>query len=126
MDYVVSDDGGCTWSEPKIAHFRKRIRNGQMASLNGYHFMHGRGVHYGKQEEKGNLVLYSSRDGLAWDDGVYLKVCVAGAGEYSNSIVVNSPKLDDRRRLLIQGSHTYEQSTTNVFHWSLDVTKHAQ
>ena len=64
MDYVVSGDGGRTWSAPQVAHFRKRIRNGQMASVNGCHIMHGRSGQYGKQGEKGNLVLYSSRDGL--------------------------------------------------------------
>ncbi|MDE0127061.1 MAG: sialidase family protein [Bryobacterales bacterium] len=35
MDYVISEDAGRTWSDPRIAHFQKRIRNGHMASLNG-------------------------------------------------------------------------------------------
>ena len=50
----------------------------------------------------------------------------AGTGAYSNTIVVNSPKPDSRRRLLLQASHAYEQSKTNVFHWWLDVTKPAK
>ena len=116
MDYVVSDDGDRTWSDPKVAHFRKKIRNGQMASLIGCYFMHGRSGHYGEKGGKGHLVLYSSRDGLAWDDGTYLKMREAGTGAYSNSIVVNSLKPHNRRRLLLQASHAYEQSKTNVFH----------
>ena len=50
----------------------------------------------------------------------------AGTGAQSNSIVVNSRKLDDRRRVLILASHAHEQSKTNVSYWCLDVTKHAQ
>lgn len=76
--------------------------------------------------EMGDLVLYSSRDGLTWDEGIYLKMREAGAGAYSNSIVVNSPKPDSRTRLLLQASHAYKQSKTNVFHWWLDVTKPAK
>ena len=118
MDYVVSDDGGRTWSDVKIAHFKKRIRNPQMATLNGCYFMHGRSGSFG--EENGHFVLYSSRDGLAWDDGIYLRKREAGLGAYSNSIVVGSLKLHNRKRLLIQASHAYEKSKTNVFHWWID------
>jgi len=120
MDYVVSDDSGRTWSDVKIAHFKKRIRNPQMATLNGCYFMHGRSGSFGEKEEKGHFVLYSSRDGLAWDDGVYLKMRTAGLGAYSNSIVVDSLNPLKRKRLLIQASHAYEQNKTNVFHWWID------
>ena len=121
MDYVVGDDGGRTWSDPKIAHFRKRIRNPQMASLNGCYFVHGRSAFLqGKKEEKGHFVLYSSRDGLVWDDGVYLKMREEGIAAYSNSIVVGSLDPGRRNRLLVQASHAYEQNLTNVYHWWID------
>ena len=87
MDYVISDDGGHTWSEPKIAHLKKKIRNPQMALLNGSYFMSGRSGHYGEKAEKGHFLLYSSKDGLNWDDGTYLRMREAGTGAYSNSIV---------------------------------------
>ena len=109
MDYLVSDDGGRTWSDPKIAHFQRKIRNGRMASLNGCFFMHGRSGHYGEKSGKGHLVLYSSRDGLSWDDGVLMKMREAGTGAYSNSIVVGSLNPHKRNRLLIQASHAYEE-----------------
>ncbi|MDE2797553.1 MAG: sialidase family protein [Gemmatimonadota bacterium] len=120
MDYVVSDDGR-TWSEPKIAHFKKKIRNPQMAVLNGCYFMHGRSAFLqGKKEEKGHFVLYASRDGFAWDDGIYLRMREEGIAAYSNSIVVGSLNPHKRNRLLLQASHAYEQHLTNVYHWWID------
>ena len=121
MDYVVSDDGGRTWSKPKIAHFKKKIRNPQMAVLNGCYFMHGRSAFLqGKKEEKGHFVLYASRDGFAWDDGIYLRMREEGIAAYSNSIVVGSLNPHKRNRLLLQASHAYEQHLTNVYHWWID------
>ena len=121
MDYLISEDAGRTWSEPKIAHFQKRIRNGHMASLNGCYFMHGRSAFLqGKKEQKGHLVLYASRDGIVWDDGVYLKMREEGIAAYSNSIVVGSLNSNKPNRLLIQASHAYEQNLTNVYHWWID------
>lgn len=117
LDYVASADGGRTWSEVKTAQFRKKIRNPQLVSLNGCHFMHGRSGSFG--EEKGHMVLYSSRDGLAWDQGVYLRKRQAGLGAYSNSIVVGALNPHSSNRLLIQASHAYEKNKTNVLHWWL-------
>ena len=116
-DYVLSDDGGRTWSEPRTAHFSKKIRNPQLISMDGCYFLHGRSGSLG--EEKGHLVLYSSRDGLSWDEGVYLRKRTAGLGAYSNSIVVGSKDPDIPNRLLIQASHAYELNKTNVLHWWL-------
>ena len=124
MDYAMSDDAGRTWSDPKIAHFKKRIRNGHMASLNGCYLMHGRSAFLqGKKEEKGHLVLYASRDGFDWNDGVYLRMREEGIAAYSNSIVVGSLNPDKRNRLLLQASHAYEQHLTNVYHWWIDTPR---
>jgi hypothetical protein len=122
MDYVISDDGGRTWSEPKIAEFRKRIRNPQMNVLDGCYFMHGRSGSYGEEKGMGHFVLYSSPDGLNWDDGVYLKMREQGKGlgAYSNSIVVGSLNPRKQNRLLIQASHAYKEHMTNVYHWWID------
>ena len=116
-DYVLSDDGGRTWSQPKTAHFAKKIRNPQLISMDGCYFLHGRSGSLG--DEKGHMVLYSSRDGLSWDEGVYLRKREAGLGAYSNSIVVGSKDPNRPNRLLIQASHAYELNKTNVLHWWL-------
>jgi hypothetical protein len=44
----------------------------------------------------------------------------AGAGAYSNGLVVDSPEPGGKQRLLIQASHAYEDSKTNVLHWWLE------
>jgi hypothetical protein len=66
------------------------------------------------------MILYMSDDGITWDDGVYLRMRTAGTGAYSNSIVVFSPEPGGKQRLLIQASHAYEDSKTNVLHWWLE------
>lgn len=121
-DYVVSMDGGYSWSEAKTAYFSKKMRNQQMSSLNGLYFMHGRSGSKAskKGEQKGHMVLYSSKDGFNWDDGIFLRMREAGLGAYSNSIPIGTLNSDKKDRLLIQASHAYEQNKTNVLHWWVD------
>ena len=121
LDFVVSDDGGRTWSQARTSQFRKKIRNPQLISLDGCYFMHGRSGSFG--DEKGHMVLYSSQDGQNWDEGSYLRMREAGLGAYSNSTVIGSLSRDGPRRLLIQASHAYERNKTNVLHWWLE-TRH--
>lgn len=120
VDYVLSADGGRTWSDPKIGHFRKRIRNPQVASLNGCCFMHGRGGSFGDEAGKGRFTLYSSRDGLDWDAGAHLRMRTAGLGAYSDSIVVGSLNPTKRKRLPIQATHACGDHLTDVYRWWLD------
>ena len=115
LDYTTSGDGGKTWSGVKTAQFSRKIRNPQFIAFGSRYFMHGRSGAYG--DGSGHMILYTSRDGLNWDHGIYLRMKDTGTGAYSNSIVVGT--LNDRapNRLLIQASHAYKQSQTNVLHW---------
>lgn len=121
LDYVISADGGRTWSGVNTSRFSRKIRNPQFIAFDGKFYMHGRSGAYG--EGKGNLILYMSLDGVTWDNGVYLRTLEAGAGAYSNSIVVGSKNAQIQNRLLIQASHAYEDNKTNVLHWWLDRSK---
>ena len=43
----------------------------------------------------------------------------ASLGAYSNNLLVSDPEPGAPDRLLIQASHAYEGSKTNVLHWWL-------
>jgi hypothetical protein len=118
LDYASSADGGRTWSRTGTARFGRKIRNPQFIAFDGKFFMHGRSGAYG--EDSGHMILYTSADGLTWDEGVYLRKREAGQGAYSNSIVVRSTIEGGAKRLLIQASHAYRESRTNVLHWWLE------
>ena len=114
--YAVSRDGGKTWDIPRRAFLEKKIRNPQLVWFSDRCFMHGRSGSWGK--DKGHFVLYSSEDGIHWDEGVYLRMATEGAGAYSNNLIVHCP--DGGERLLIQASHAYQGNKTNILHWWLE------
>jgi predicted neuraminidase len=118
LDYVISRDGGHTWEEPRISHLAKQIRNPQMGRVKEGYVLHGRSGNWGEDGEKGNFVLYTSRDGILWDKGRYLQMQTAGHGSYSNNLIVHDPD-GGRERLLIQSSYAYDKNKTNVHHWWL-------
>ncbi|MBW2023548.1 MAG: exo-alpha-sialidase [Deltaproteobacteria bacterium] len=118
LDYITSADGGRTWSGVNTAYFSRKIRNPQFIAFDGKYYMHGRSGAYG--EGSGNMILYMSDDGVHWDNGVYLRMREAGAGAYSNSIVVGSKNNKTKNRLLIQASHAYKGNMTNILHWWVD------
>ncbi len=116
LKYVISQDEGKTWGYERRAFFEKKMRNPQIVCFEGRYFMHGRSGSYG--ENAGNFVLYSSEDGVNWDEGVYLRMATQGAGAYSNNLHVHLP--GGRSRLLIQASHAYRENRTNILHWWLE------
>ncbi|MFW6336109.1 MAG: sialidase family protein [Phycisphaeraceae bacterium] len=119
IDYVISSDGGRTWSDVSTTHFAKKIRNPQMsAKIGDYYFLHGRSGSLG--EEKGHLVLYASRDGIHWNKGLILRKKTFGGGDaYSANEVVSKYDPSVPKRLLIQSSIAYEDgnSRVNEHHW---------
>lgn len=119
LDCVVSHDDGATWGPVHTVHFAKRIRNPQIASFKGGYVLHGRSGNLGDEADKGHLVLYTSRDGMLWDSGRFLQMRIAGQGAYSNNLLVHDPEGQQPPRLLIQASHAYDRSMTNIHHWWL-------
>ncbi len=117
LDYAISDDGGHTWGVVQTAFMAKKIRNPQMAAFKDGFVLHGRSGNKG--EGRGHLVLYTSSDGIHWDAGRYLRMQQAGWGAYSNNLLVGGPSPGAPKRVLIQASHAYERSKTNIYHWWL-------
>ncbi len=117
LDYVTSNDGGCTWSAVQTSFMAKQIRNPQMVAFKEGFVLHGRSGNKGAGEN--HFVLYASRDGVNWDAGRYLCKAEAGRGAYSNNLLVSGPDTTAPERLLIQASHAYDEHMTNVLHWWL-------
>ena len=115
LEYTISADGGTTWDDVGTVALAKKIRNPQITAFKDRYILHGRSGSYGYAS--GNLVLYTSPDGLNWNDGTYLRMQTAGSGAYSNNLVVGS---GEDARLLLQASHAYEASKTNIIHWWLE------
>ena len=114
--YHISDDMGKTWRESGKSYFAKRIRNPQIAKVRGGYILHGRSGNV-PNDLPVQFVLYTSRDGIVWDEGEY--VCaLSGTAYYSNNIVLEE---SGRQRVLIQSSIPYRGGCVNVAHWFLDI-----
>ena len=116
-DFCISPDMGSTWSAPSGAYFAKRIRNPQICHANGLYFLHGRS---GNNPDKPiHFVLYTSQDGLHWDEGRFLRLTPPqGRGDmayYSNNCVTG--RFGGETRILIQASDPYREGCVNVRHW---------
>lgn len=121
MDCCISEDNGFHWSSPFQSFCAKRIRNPQVCSLDKIYFLHGRS---GNNDSSlpFNFVLYTSEDGIHWDEGTYL--CVTkpegwgNAAYYSNNCVTG--RFGGAKRILIQASVPYFEGCVNIAHWWID------
>lgn len=109
LDYAVSKDCGKTWNQTGISYLAKRIRNPQVAVLDGQFILHGR--------EAGGInafVMYTSEDGIVWDEGHRIVDYHPATSFYSNNVIVHK---DGKDKLLVQYSQTYKESCcVNIYH----------
>ncbi len=113
LPYVISEDKGRTWSAVQTAYFAKKLRNPQMSARVGdRYFMHGRSGSYGAQ--RGNFVLYSSTNGVDWDEGTILCRGSSGTDCYSGNAIIRSSDSQKDQKLLIQSSIGYDEDTARV------------
>ena len=120
IDYVISLDEGRTWSEVQTTRFARAIRNPQLSSkIGSLYFLHGRSGNMSRDSR--NLVLYSSSDGIHWDDGTILhrKSFANAYDAYSANEVIGKYDETVPNRLLIQSSIAYdtESRKVNEHHW---------
>lgn len=106
MDYAVSPDFGKTWTEVGKSFLKNKMRNPQIGKLDGQYILHGRAGVAG-------FVIYTSSDGITWDEGTLLdtekEYCY-----YSNNMLVEEE--GKPARLLIQYSEGYHETRVNVMH----------
>ncbi|MFO7904065.1 MAG: sialidase family protein [Planctomycetota bacterium] len=131
IPYVISRDGGRTWSDVQTARFAKGIRNMQLSGkLGELYFMHGRSGSYprdpvGDDPGPGNLVLYSSPDGIHWDEGILLmsRLQTPGGGDcYSANEIIGKYDPATPERLLIHADVSYSGAKTNMHQWWVTTT----
>lgn len=131
IPYVISKDGGRTWSDVQTTHFAKGIRNMQLSGKVGeFYFIHGRSGSQprdlvGDDPGPGSFVLYSSRDGIHWDEGIVLmsRLQTPGGGDcYSANTVIGKYDPATPERLLIHCDISYSGAKTNMHQWWVTTT----
>ena len=116
--YHISDDMGLTWCESGLSYCKKRIRNPQVAKVKSGYILHGRSGCVIKDLPM-DFVLYTSKDGINWDEGTILYRDEGGAtAYYSNNLVMELPS--GKERVLIQSSVPYSSGCVNIVHYILD------
>lgn len=105
MEYLVSYDDGKTFTESGKSFVKNKIRNPQVGFLDGQYILHGRA---GESEGgKGSFVIYTSKDGIEWDDGEVMAKNLRPACFYSCNLTVKLP--NGKNRMLIKYSETYHK-----------------
>ena len=106
MDYIISHDKGETWEEPGKCYMKNRIRNPQIGYLDGQYYCTARAgqIEY-DGELRGEFVIYTSADGIHWDDG---KILIKGRPccFYSENLTLTMP--DGSTKMLLKYSENYD------------------
>ena len=112
MDYIISHDCGKTWETPGKSFVKNKIRNPQVGMLDGQYILHGRAGEAGEAGLIGEFVLYTSADGIHWDDG---KILVTGrpASFYSENLTFTLP--DGTQKMLVKYSENYNDHVPGVW-----------
>ena len=117
LDYWISRDAGLSWTEQSKSFCKRRIRNPQVARVKGGYILHGRSGCVDSSLPM-QFVLYTSQDGIHWDDGTMLCDKRGNAAYYSNNLVMNRD--DGSQRVLIQASVSYDKGRVNIAHWIME------
>ena len=119
MPYDISYDKGKTWTEHGMSRCAKRIRNPQVVKVKGGYLLHGRSGLMSFDIPIA-FVLYTSKDGINWDEGEYLCEKTGNGAYYSNNHVFDQE--DGSQRVLIQASIPWGGPwQVNVNHWWLTI-----
>lgn len=119
LDYYISKDMGKTWDISGKSFCEKRIRNPQVIKTKKGYFLHGRSGCVDTSLPM-NFVLYTSLDGINWDEGQYLYIDENGqTAYYSNNLLIKLPNGDEK--VIIQSSVPYSKGRTNIVHYYITI-----
>ena len=84
---------------------KKKIRNPQIGYLDGQYYCTGRAGEVGDAMLRGEFVIYTSADGIHWDDG---KILIKGRPccFYSENLTLKLP--DGSSKMLLKYSENYD------------------
>lgn len=117
LDLSLSYDNGATWKKQEHIRLKSGMRNVQIAPLGKGYVMHGRAW---LNELWGcGQVIYTSKDGINWDDGIVLEPKKT-ACYYSNMLPLKDENGKDY--VILQYSDLYaDDARVNVMHRILTV-----
>jgi hypothetical protein len=111
--FCISEDGGHTWSKQQTAYLDKKIRDPELAYLDGKYYLHGRSGHAGEGSHR--FVIYQSNDGVRWKEGVIVSGDKRGPDGYSHNCIINKYDPDTRDELMIVYSIIYSSPRTSEY-----------
>ena len=101
MAYAVSPDFGTTWTEAGNSYVKQRIRNPQIGRLDGQYILIGR-AGQSNHETIHSMVIYTSADGIHWDDGILLGSNERRSCFYSDNLTITLP--NGKQRMYVKYS----------------------
>lgn len=111
--YSISKDGGFTWSKQEKSYLDKRVRDPELAYLDGKYYLHGRSGHMGSGNHR--FVIYQSNDGIHWKNGVIISGDKRGPDGYSHNCIINKYENNAPKELMIQYSIVYNPPRTSEY-----------
>ena len=103
MSCAISPDMGKTWTKVGKSFVKKQIRNPQVGRLDEYYILTGRA---GQNETiASDFVIYTSLDGIHWDDGLALGDGIRRSCWYSCMLPIKMP--NGKTRLYVKYSENY-------------------
>ena len=109
---LLSPDGGRTWESAKAPYLEKGLYEPQLLRAGGAWFLFGPASD-GRDGEPCGLVLYASRDGLAWDEGRFIRV---PPEEGSGECPMRACGVSLGDRILLQYAQPYSGMRANICH----------
>ena len=111
--YCISMDQGRSWSEQRKARVDKKVRDPELAYLDGRYYLHGRSGSYGEGSDR--FVLYQSSDGENWGEGIIVSSNTGRGDGYSANCRIG--KYDDGApdQVMVLYSIQYKGVDTNEY-----------
>jgi len=111
--YCISQDGGRTWGKQEKTFLDKKIRDPELAYLDGKYYLHGRSGQNGEGSRR--FVIYQSNDGIRWKNGVIVSGDKGHPDGYSHNCIINKYDSNTSNDLMILYSIAYKSPRTSEY-----------